>query len=338
VKLKNLPAALSYIHKAGLSAFVKGAPGTGKTTALRQYAKDAKLELINIHAPLSDLLDIKGALSVREHVAQFLPLKKWPAKDDAPVLVLIDEFPQCVPAIQNGYSQLLIEKIIGEVELPKGSFVAATGNRREDKAATHNTPRHIDSRVVELNVELDHAGFLDWAMKNKLHKMVVAFGNFRPGCLFNFDPKTIQGPYACYRTWEYASDLLKQNPPLSLIDELLSGVLGSAVVGEFMAFRTTYLNLPNAKEILQDPENAELPSEPGTLYALSSAIAYAVDDSTADNFVTLADMLPIEYAAVMIKTTQYQFPAIKKNKKFGAWAMKHPEMFMQTMEEKAATT
>jgi hypothetical protein len=336
MKLSDLKDALDSAHKAGLSALVKGAPGIGKTTAVRDYAKRAKLNLINIHAPLSDLLDIKGALSVQEGVAQFLPLVKWPREKDKPALILIDEFPQCVQAIQNGYSQLLIERIMGEIVLPKGSFVVATGNRKKDKAATHNYPAQITSRVVHLEIDLDHAGFLDWGVPNGIHPQIIAFGRFRQDALFTFDPKQSQEPYACYRTWEYASNLLKTKPKEHLLPELIAGVVGEGPAYEFMAFRRTYENLPTAKETLNSPNAMIIPEDVATLYAITTSVAYTVDDSTVDNFFKFAERLDKEFQVLMVKTAKGNYPRIIKAKAFSAWARANSQLLTETREEKAA--
>lgn len=120
MKISQIPSLLETAHKAGISVFLKGAPGTAKTAAVRQYANKTKLRLVHIHAPLTDALDIRGLPVVDNGEAKFQPLNIWPGEKDAPVVVLIDELPQCVPAIQNAYSQLLIDMQLGDVKLPKG--------------------------------------------------------------------------------------------------------------------------------------------------------------------------------------------------------------------------
>jgi len=70
-----------------------GPPGIGKTTIVEQYAESVGMPLVYADAPLMDLLDLKGALSVKDNEAKFLPLTLWPKQTDDPVVVLIDELP-----------------------------------------------------------------------------------------------------------------------------------------------------------------------------------------------------------------------------------------------------
>ncbi|HIE84085.1 MAG TPA: AAA family ATPase, partial [Dehalococcoidia bacterium] len=187
MKSTDLFDALDTALKAGLSAFIKGPAGGGKTTMVRAYGKRKKMNVVHCHAPLMDLLDVKGCISTAEDYAKFLPLEMWPKEGDGPSLIIIDEFPQCVTAIQNAFSQLLIESIMGDVRLPKGSMVIATGNRKQDKAAANNIPAHIINRTLHINLDEDRDGWFDWASKTGVHPHVLAFIKFKPDALFTFD-------------------------------------------------------------------------------------------------------------------------------------------------------
>jgi SpoVK/Ycf46/Vps4 family AAA+-type ATPase len=320
MRISQIKKALATAHKADLSVFLKGSPGTAKTAIVRQFAKEQKLKLISIHAPLTDLLDIKGVISTQNDEACFLPLSIWPKPSDKPVVILIDELPQCVPAIQNAFSQLLIDKKMGDITLPKGSIVIATGNRKEDKAATHNVPSHVINRVMHIEVDRSNEDFFNWALSNKIEPEIVAFGHFKPDCVYNFDPRDNQNPYATYRSWEFASNILKTKPDDDLVSELLAGVVGKSVAAEFLAYRRLYKDLPDPQEILANPLATMIPQDPGTLYAISTALAAAVDEATVKNYFTFMDRLPTEFAVMSVKSSRNTYPKITKAKEFGAWA------------------
>lgn len=328
MKISQIPSLLETCHKAGISVLLKGAPGTAKTAAVRQYAKQAKLKLIHIHGPLTDQLDIKGLPTVANGEAKFLPLNIWPEETDAPVIVLIDELPQCVPTIQNAYSQLLIDHKIGGTQLPKGSFVVATGNRREDKAATSNIPSHIVNRVLHVTVDCHAEDFLDWAIINKIDPMIIAFGRFQPNNLHTFDPKNTQEPYATYRTWEKASDFIKVCKDDTILYEALSGLVGPGPTGEFIAFKRLYMDLPDPQTVLANPELAIIPNDPAILYALTTACATACENSQCSNLIRLAERLPTEYAVLMIRTARKILPSLAKAEGMRDWAMKNKDVIL----------
>lgn len=328
MKISHIHAALEAAHKANLSVFLKGAPGTGKTAIVREYADAKGMKLLPIHAPLVDLLDLKGALSVNDDDAKFLPLAMWPKETDDPVVVLIDEFPQCVPAIQNGFSQMLIDHQMGEITLPKGSLVIATGNRREDKSATHNMPSHIVNRVVHIEIDKYNEDFFTWAAGNGINPEIIAFGRFKPECVYNFDPKNNQDPYATYRSWEQASKLLDSRPPDEILAELIAGVVGKGAAFEFMAFRRLYKDLPNAKDILASPQLVPIPQDPATLYAISTAVAHAANKENVENLFVFASRLPTEFAVLLVKSARIVYKDVTKAKGFGVFALANKSILL----------
>ena len=320
MKISQIPAALDTALSAELSVLLKSGPGTAKTASVRQFAAKKKMKLIHIHAPLVDLLDLKGVISTQGDEAKFLPFNTWPKASDDPVVILIDELPQCVPAIQNAFSQLLIDKKMGDITLPKGSLVVATGNRREDKAATHNIPSHVISRVMHIEVDRSNDDFFEWGMKNGVSAEVIAFGHWKPDAIYNFDPKNSQEPYGCYRTWEYVSNILKSKPPTELLGEMIAGVVGKGISAEFMAYRRLFSQLPDPQQILTNPHATTIPTDPGTLYAISTSIAHYVTKDNADNFFSFISRLPTEYAVMCVKMTKAVLPTLPKTKAFSIWA------------------
>lgn len=328
MKISTIPVMLKHCHEANQNVMIWGPPGIGKTTIVEQYAESMKMPLIYADAPLMDLLDLKGALSVKDDEAKFLPLTLWPKEDDDPVIVLVDELPQAVPAIQNGFSKLLLRNEMGEMVLPKGSFVVATGNRMEDRAATHRMPSHITNRVMHVNLEQNNEDWLTWALNNGIDTKILAFGRFRPELLYNFDPDKAQKPYATYRSWVALSEWLKTNPPTDLIFEGACGEVGEGAASEFSAFLRVYQDLPDPKDVLANPEKAAVPSEMSTLYALTMALASAVDKSTADNFFIFADRLPPEFSVLMVKTASAKFKGVQKSKGFTQWVMNNQKIIL----------
>ena len=319
MKLSEIPSALQTARDAGLSVYIKGPPGNGKTAIVRQFADANNMELIHIHAPLTDLLDIKGVISTKEDKAQFLPLSIWPEETDDPVVVLIDELPQCVPAIQNAFSQLLIDKQMGDIRLPENSIVIATGNRREDKAATNNMPSHVTNRVLHIEVDRNSEDFFTYATRNRFDPSITAFLRFKPDCVYTFDARNTQDPYATYRSWEFVDKVLKSGPNEGLLPEILRGLIGEAA-REFTAYRRLCADLPDIPHLLRHPDQFVVPSNPGLLYAIATALAANVNKDTIASFFELIHQLPTEFSVLSVRDARTTLPTIEKHKEFGIWA------------------
>ena len=320
MRLSKIPAALAIAHQAKISVFIKSPPGTAKTALVRQYADAQGMPLLYVSCPLSDPIDLRGIPATYDDYARFLPLNFWPKETDPPVVVLLDEILQCPPAIQNCYAQLLIDHQMGDVKLPEGSFVAATSNRRQDRAATHNMPSHIVSRVMHIEIDAHHDDFINHVLKNNWPVEIYSFLNFKPDCIHNFDPEQSQDPYANYRSWEKVAHVLQTNPNEDLLPDLIAGLVGQGAATEFIAFRRLSQSLPNPKAVLKDPDAHRIPEQSSVLYAISASLAVNVDAKTVDNYFKYVRRLPTEFSVMSVKTARATYPGISKAKAFGAWA------------------
>jgi len=93
------------------------------------------------------------------------------------------------------------------------------------------------------------------------------------------------------KTWEYASKILKmtKNP------EDISRAVGRGACTEFVAFWKLSERIPDPKELLMQPEKAELPRDISLSYALFSTIASIVrheaNQRITNNFLLLIKRL-----------------------------------------------
>lgn len=351
MKNSNLQRALLTAHLAGLSVFVKSRPGSSKTAQVRQYADSIGMRLINVHIPLVDLLDIKGVISTDNDTAKFLPLAMWPKEADEPVVILLDELPQAVPAIQNAFSQLLIDKVLGDIKLPKGSIVIATGNRREDKAATHNVPAHVVNRVVHIDLDYAADDFVAWGMNGEtqdrfvsvqhkdalinglrpapINPAILAFVQFRPSLIHTFDSKDTQSPYASPRSYEQLSKLLDAMSALDTHDlryDLTKGVVGEGVAAEFISYMKLHADLPAPSFILDNLDTFKMPSEPSSLYAICTGVASIVCPENLDKFYKFVSLLQVEFAILTLKNAKAKWPGSTVCQQFIDFCMAHPDL------------
>ena len=222
----------------------------GKTEAVYQYAAQAGLPLVKVFAPTADLISVMGALSVNKETneASFVPLNKWIT--DKPCIVLIDELPQAPTSIQNAFSDLLLNKTIGDTQLHPGSFIIATGNRASDRAGTNKIPTHVINRCFHLYPETSADEWLDYAVTNKYDSRIIGFGHFRKDLLHNFDADNAQKPYATFRSWSMVNKILAAGLPDNLILDAATGIVGEGAGLEFDAFCKLSKGLQDPKKLL----------------------------------------------------------------------------------------
>ena len=119
----------------------------------------------------------------------FLP----PTDDPGRWLINLEELPSAVPMVQAALYQLVLDRKVGEYELPEGASLIACGNRESDRGVTHRMPTPLASRFVHLEIRVDAADWCAWAAAEGLAPEVIFFVQLRPELLHQFDPAVARG-------------------------------------------------------------------------------------------------------------------------------------------------
>ena len=136
MKASRLTTVLENLLDQPWAAFIWGAPGIGKSSIVRQIAERRRMPLIDIRASLLDPTDLRGIPMIQDGTAVWCPPSFLPKKSDKPGILFLDEINAAPPLVQAALYQLILDRRVGEYELPEGWRIIAAGNRREDKAVT----------------------------------------------------------------------------------------------------------------------------------------------------------------------------------------------------------
>ena len=90
------------------------------------------------------------------HFGAFLP----PSDDPGRWLINLEELPSAVPMVQAALYQLVLDRKVGEYELPEGASLIACGNRETDRGVVHRMPTPLASRFVHLEIRVDAEDWL----------------------------------------------------------------------------------------------------------------------------------------------------------------------------------
>src|SRR3954452_19269383 len=158
-------------------------PGVGKSDVVRQAAASAGLEcksLLGTHIAPEDLSGVPKIIGER---SVFCPPRVLLPENAAKFCLFLDELPACAPDVQKAFYSLLLERRIGEYQLPADTWVVAAGNRAEDKALVRTISSALINRVLILNVRIDVPEWLVWARANKVRDDIVTFIEQNPDAL-----------------------------------------------------------------------------------------------------------------------------------------------------------
>ena len=200
----ELAATLALLVEARQPCVVWGPPGTAKSMIAQQVAADAGRQYVDVRALLLDPVDLRGIPwrdangRTRWAPPAFLP----PTDDPGRWLINLEELPSAVPMVQAALYQLVLDRKVGEYELPEGASLIACGNRESDRGVVHRMPTPLASRLVHLEIRVDAQDWLAWGAANGIAPEVLFFVSMRPELLHQFDPQSKEKAFPCPRTWE----------------------------------------------------------------------------------------------------------------------------------------
>ena len=195
----ELAATLALLVEARQPVILWGAPGSAKSAVAQQVAADANRQYVDVRALLLDPVDLRGipwrdsADRTRWAPPAFLP----PTDDPGRWLINLEELPSAVPMVQAALYQLVLDRKVGEYELPEGASLIACGNRESDRGVVHRMPTPLASRFVHLEIRVDAQDWCAWGAANGISPEVLFFVQLRPDLLHRFDPQLREAAFAC---------------------------------------------------------------------------------------------------------------------------------------------
>ncbi len=320
----DLAKVLALLVEARQPAIVFGPPGAAKSQIAQQVAAATNRQYVDVRALLLDPVDLRGIPwrdtddRTRWAPPAFLP----PSDDPGRWLINLEELPSAPPMVQAALYQLVFDRKVGEYELPEGASLIACGNRETDRGVVHRMPTPLASRFIHLDIRVDADDWLAWGAANGIAAEVLYFVTYKPDLLHQFDPQSRERTFACPRTWEFASNIVKHRNGLDPAVEraLFRGAVGEAAAVEFSAFLKVWRELPHPRAVLNDPGNADIPENASALMALCGSLYRLATDVTMDAIVTFAQRLRREVGESLVGACVRRDPALQRSPAFIRWA------------------
>lgn len=331
MKITNLKKSIKNIYtlykrdKKYLAIMVWGAPGVGKSAAIKQVAEELGIGLIDLRLSLLNPIDLRGlpAINNKEHKAIWLEPEFLPNNTHAPEGILfLDEINLAPQSVMSAGYQLILDRKLGNYKLPDGWLIIAAGNRIDDNAAITRFPAPLANRFIHFEIDNpDIEEWRKWAIQNEIAEEIVSFLSKLPQHLYE-KPKTGEKEWKSPRSWSFASDLFK-------IGEKIDSAVGKAVAGEFYGFLSVYENMPDIEKILTGKET-KVPEKLDVLWALSMAISYRAEIPHLDNVFAYIAKFPKEFEVLtiisLIDKNDKIRTAIAASDKWSQWIKNNQEL------------
>ena len=279
-----------------------GPPAIGKTAYIYALAKALDEHLEVVIASLREPSDFLG-LPIRKGEEVIMAPPSWARRlrDHGSGLVVFDEITTAPPAVQATLLRVVLERVVGDLELPPGVKILAIANPADEAGgwdlSLPLTNRFLHIQAEELDSEAWARGLIsgwdvkpnimgkfvvDEAMKLRARSEIGGFLNHRPELMLQ-KPKSDSKDKESWpspRSWEMAARLLGTAysvgvPPVVSL-KLMQGSVGNGAASEFMSWQKT-LDLPDPAAVLAKPHKFKVPTRPDiTFAALGAVVGYAI--------------------------------------------------------------
>lgn len=254
-----------------------GAPGVGKSQIIRTIGKKYGFKVIDIRLAQMSEVEIGGLIYPNESrtktvwlAPEILPDEK---RDGKNTILLLDEITSCTKRVQVAAYQLILDRRIGQYQLPEGTFVVALGNREDDDGVYIQLAGPLADRFEIHYIEPDFEEWKeDYALKNGVHPYVINYLTFKPSALHN--QKAEEGMvFATPRSWTRVSDILAFDSDVTnpVIRHKIIGNVGEIEGNQFVEYCKKHASIVTADDFISG--RAEAPKAPEQLSILVASVA-----------------------------------------------------------------
>jgi MoxR-like ATPase len=293
-----------------------GPPGVGKSQMVAQTAARHDAPMIDIRLSQMEPSDLRGIPfrtgdSVEWAVPSILPDEK---RHGPKGILFLDEITSAPPSVSAAAYQLILDRRLGNYEVPHGWAIFAAGNRQGDRGVTYAMPAPLANRFSHFEVEANLEDWAQWAYENEIDDRLIGFLRFRPELLFEFDPARNPSAFPTPRSWEFAHRALQKFGEMpDLLSPALSACVGQAAGIELAAYLNNLARMPDLDAIVEGRE-VEAPRDVDLQYAVASALVTRAirsknqPDATfkLGNILDFAGKFPLREMGVMLVSDMHR--------------------------------
>lgn len=310
-----------------------GSPSSGKSSIVHQIAKMANFEVIDIRLSQFDPVFLLGLPDVEDHLAKLIPFEVFPLertplpKGKSGWLIFLDEFNSCSRAVQAACYKPVLDRMIGQEYLHPKAHIVLAGNLATDNAIVNEMSTAMQSRVVHLEVSMNHADWIKWAIESDIDPKIITYIEHKPSILMKFDPNHDDKTYPCPRGWEFVSKIIVDTPFERDLLPLVQGAIGEGAGLEFYNFCQLKAHIPTFQQIISNPDTCEIPDKPSYKYLLASLITEHLDINNAPAVMTYLARMPTEYCYLVVRMGIRMKPKLLEVPAIDDWVTYNAEKF-----------
>ena len=306
-----------------------GPPGVGKSQGVRELAEAIEdrtgrsAHVTDVRLLLFNPVDLRGIPVPSEDrtLAVWLKPKIFDLdpSDGIVNVLFLDEVTAAPPTVQAAAYQLVLDRKVGEHELPANTIVIAAGNRASNRSAANNRmPLALANRLLHIDVAADYRSWRPWAVSQGVDPTVIAYLAYRPDALLQFDPAGGCHAFPSPRSWEMASRVIGlSGGDVELALPLVAGLIGTGAASELATWSRVWSKLPSIDDIFAG-RTSKVPRGSDALYALVSAMSARARELKGDlraigRSISYSERMPADFGMLYVQDLINLEPGFRDN-------------------------
>lgn len=280
-------------------------------------------------------------------VCSFIPNEEFGFHNGKPVVMMLDEVGKASKAVFNASLRIILERKLGNYELPEGSIVFATTNLAQEGIGDM-IPPHARNRMCVVKIRKPNADeWIDgYALDNGiLPEVILAVKEF-PQMFASFedikdpkdneyiyDPRSPRPSFVTPRSMEKASDIIKATKHLdeNIVGTSLVGTIGQRATYDLMAMVKLANDIPSWDTIMANPDKAQVPESPAAVCMLVYSAVQRIEKDNINKWVKYMNRLAKEaqglFATSVMRTGKAS--TVGTSTEFIKWATANNYLFAQ---------
>jgi hypothetical protein len=227
--------------------------------------------------------------------------------------------------VQAGYMQL-IRRNLNQYTLSKNVVPIAATNRIEDKAGVSGILAPIQSSFsLILQIESEPQAVITYGIKNDWNKDILVTLKLYPELTNkNRDNRNIES-IPCPRQWEFTNRIMQLNfQNNDILERAIESSIGCEAANILLGVKALFGKLPTINELMNDPNNVNLPTDSGDKNALCIVllkyVVLKVNDSDIDKIIkacfAIAKRLDNDFEIMLIDNLLEIYPNCVDTKEY----------------------
>lgn len=360
IGLDEMDEHLAVAMEADWPVAFYGAPGIGKTTKAKTYARqrkalNPKAGLFFIEGGTANMNDLMGYLM--EHEATYVgddgepitihkgeytfPFWAFDVDDGRPIFqcdeayVVIDEFPLMDPAEQKAFASILLGKNVGLHKLPAGTRFIVLGNMRDNRSGAKKELAFIVNRMLRYHVLAKEDALMRHALAHGWQPIIRAFLKRHADVVLDtvVPESAVDGvPFCTPRSMDmcnaFTSVALKHGwkygEPRMLVG--MQAAIGVGPAKQLDTIAKLGQTLPRRSQIERDPDGTALPDEPSARYLLAFELANHTTHDTVEAHIRYIQRMEKSFHVCFLSSILSRDPDFYGHAIVGQWMLDNHEL------------